>query len=123
MAHSLRLKVVAEGVETEEQARTLRSLRCDQMQGFLFSKPLPRERDDRAPGARRARRLGVELGIVPPGHLAAEHGGVACEQGLFVRGVIREQRDADARADADLAPDRPPASACGRESAPPRLWR
>jgi diguanylate cyclase len=41
MAHSLRLKVVAEGVETEEQARMLRRLRCDQMQGYLFSKPLP----------------------------------------------------------------------------------
>mgnify|MGYP006145514781 CR=1 FL=1 len=33
--------VVAEGVETEEQARVLRLLRCDEMQGYLFSKPLP----------------------------------------------------------------------------------
>jgi diguanylate cyclase (GGDEF)-like protein/PAS domain S-box-containing protein len=41
MAHSLRIKVVAEGVETEEQAAVLRRLRCDQMQGYLFSKPLP----------------------------------------------------------------------------------
>jgi len=41
LAHSLRLKVVAEGVETEEQANILRLLRCDQMQGYLFSKPLP----------------------------------------------------------------------------------
>jgi diguanylate cyclase (GGDEF)-like protein/PAS domain S-box-containing protein len=41
MAHSMRLKVVAEGVETEEQARMLRLLRCDQMQGYLFSKPVP----------------------------------------------------------------------------------
>jgi EAL domain-containing protein (putative c-di-GMP-specific phosphodiesterase class I) len=40
LAHSLRLKVVAEGVETEEQANMLRLLRCDQMQGYLFSRPL-----------------------------------------------------------------------------------
>jgi EAL domain-containing protein (putative c-di-GMP-specific phosphodiesterase class I) len=41
LAHSLRLKVVAEGVETEDQATLLRLLRCDEMQGYLFSKPLP----------------------------------------------------------------------------------
>jgi len=41
LAHSFKLKVVAEGVETEEQAKILRLLRCDQMQGYLFSKPLP----------------------------------------------------------------------------------
>ena len=43
LAHSLRLVVVAEGVELEEQAKILRLLRCDQMQGFLVSKPLPFE--------------------------------------------------------------------------------
>ena len=43
LAHSLRLKVVAEGVETEEQSRLLRLLKCDEMQGFLFSKPVPCE--------------------------------------------------------------------------------
>ena len=43
LAHSLKLKVVAEGVETEEQSRLLRLLSCDEMQGFLFSKPLPSE--------------------------------------------------------------------------------
>ena len=41
LAHSLKLKVVAEGVETEEQLRQLRLLNCDEMQGFLFSKPVP----------------------------------------------------------------------------------
>ncbi len=43
LAHSLELKVVAEGVETEEQSRLLRLLRCDEMQGFLFSKAVPSE--------------------------------------------------------------------------------
>jgi EAL domain-containing protein (putative c-di-GMP-specific phosphodiesterase class I) len=43
MAHSLKLKVVAEGVETEEQLEMLRFLGCDMLQGFLFSKPLPAE--------------------------------------------------------------------------------
>jgi diguanylate cyclase len=40
MAHSLRLKVVAEGVETPEQLHSLRSMGCDQYQGFHFSPPL-----------------------------------------------------------------------------------
>jgi len=40
LAHSLRLKVVAEGVEEEEQAKYLRLLRCDEMQGYLFSRPI-----------------------------------------------------------------------------------
>jgi diguanylate cyclase (GGDEF)-like protein len=43
LAHALKLKVVAEGVETEEQSRLLRLLSCDEMQGYLFSKPVPVE--------------------------------------------------------------------------------
>jgi diguanylate cyclase (GGDEF)-like protein/PAS domain S-box-containing protein len=41
MAHSMGLKVVAEGVETKEQLEVMRELQCDEMQGFLFSKALP----------------------------------------------------------------------------------
>jgi len=41
LAHSLRLNVVAEGVETEDQAKILRLLRCDAMQGYLISRPVP----------------------------------------------------------------------------------
>src|ERR1700704_2930975 len=41
MAHSLELKVVAEGVETQDQSEFLRELGCDQIQGYVFSKPIP----------------------------------------------------------------------------------
>lgn len=43
LAHSLNLKVVAEGVETQEQANLLRLLKCEQAQGYLYSKPVPVE--------------------------------------------------------------------------------
>jgi diguanylate cyclase (GGDEF)-like protein/PAS domain S-box-containing protein len=46
LAHSLKLKVVAEGVDAEDQVKALERLDCDQMQGYLFSKPVPRETID-----------------------------------------------------------------------------
>jgi diguanylate cyclase (GGDEF)-like protein/PAS domain S-box-containing protein len=41
MAQCLNLNVIAEGVETEEQRNLLESLNCSEMQGYLFSRPLP----------------------------------------------------------------------------------
>ena len=41
MAHDLKLSVVAEGVETEEQRHFLEDKNCDVMQGYLFSAPVP----------------------------------------------------------------------------------
>jgi EAL domain-containing protein (putative c-di-GMP-specific phosphodiesterase class I) len=41
MAHTLRMKVVAEGVETEAQYDVVRAIGCDQAQGFLFVHPVP----------------------------------------------------------------------------------
>ena len=43
MAHSLRLKVIAEGVEFSDQAKFLKRYACDQMQGFLIKPPVPAE--------------------------------------------------------------------------------
>lgn len=43
MAHGLGLKVVAEGVETEEQGKSLKTMHCDYVQGFYFSKPITPE--------------------------------------------------------------------------------
>jgi diguanylate cyclase (GGDEF)-like protein len=70
MAHSLHLSALAEGVETEGQLALLRARGCDQLQGNLFSKPLPPEalaqflRDRHSlpaspPAARNSRRTGA----------------------------------------------------------------
>jgi EAL domain-containing protein (putative c-di-GMP-specific phosphodiesterase class I) len=44
MAHELKLNVIAEGVETIEQVAFLRRRRCTEMQGYLFSRPMPADR-------------------------------------------------------------------------------
>ncbi len=48
MARALNLRVIAEGVETEEQLAFLRREQCGEMQGFLYSEPLPAEEFERA---------------------------------------------------------------------------
>jgi diguanylate cyclase (GGDEF)-like protein len=58
MAHSLDLKVVAEGVETEEQLAFLHQQRCDRIQGFLFSAPMSAEELEPYLMSRRALSVG-----------------------------------------------------------------
>jgi EAL domain-containing protein (putative c-di-GMP-specific phosphodiesterase class I) len=41
LAHALELRVVAEGMETEQQLQMLRDCRCDEIQGYLYRRPLP----------------------------------------------------------------------------------
>lgn len=43
LAHDLELTVVAEGVETEEQLSLIRGMGCDELQGYIFSPPLPEQ--------------------------------------------------------------------------------
>lgn len=47
LAHTMDMEVVAKGVETNDQLSFLHSIRCDELQGFLFSEPLPCERFER----------------------------------------------------------------------------
>jgi predicted signal transduction protein with EAL and GGDEF domain len=54
MAKALDMRVIAEGVETEEQLRILRSLSCDEIQGYFASRPLP---PSAIPGLMRERFL------------------------------------------------------------------
>lgn len=41
MAHTLGLKTIAEGIETERQLEILRSIKCDMVQGYYLSRPMP----------------------------------------------------------------------------------
>jgi EAL domain-containing protein (putative c-di-GMP-specific phosphodiesterase class I) len=43
LAHAFEMTVVAEGVDSEEQANLLRLMKCDTLQGYLFGKPVPAE--------------------------------------------------------------------------------
>jgi len=75
LAHSLKLKVVAEGVETEAQLAFLRAHGCDEMQGYYFSPPLPVTECTRLLAAPRNLRV-AELNEGPqeqPAVLLVEH--------------------------------------------------
>jgi EAL domain-containing protein (putative c-di-GMP-specific phosphodiesterase class I) len=82
LARSLNMTVVAEGVETDDQAAFLLAHRCDQMQGLLFSPPLSHGAVDELLVAERGEGHGAELGAAalslvpgrgfPPPHFVAE---------------------------------------------------
>jgi diguanylate cyclase (GGDEF)-like protein len=61
LAHGLHLKVVAEGVETEEQAEMLKHLDCELAQGYLYSRPVPSETIDQMLSTNRAANLSSGL--------------------------------------------------------------
>ena len=61
LGHRLHLRVIAEGVETEEQRDFLRANDCDEMQGYLFSPPVPAERiTEMLQAQAQQRRLGSQ---------------------------------------------------------------
>jgi hypothetical protein len=62
MAHNLKLSIIAEGVETDAQARFLLEERCEEAQGFLYAKPLSAADFE----ARRERRLGLHVAYSQP---------------------------------------------------------
>ena len=70
LAHTLKLEVVAEGVETRDQLEFLVASGCDRMQGYLFSPPVPAERCEELLAApSRAGELAAPR-RTPTGHVA-----------------------------------------------------
>jgi diguanylate cyclase (GGDEF)-like protein len=65
MAHSLNLKVTAEGIETEAQQRALEALGCDTGQGYKLGRPMPAQ--DLASAVSRARSTSGDLVVTLPG--------------------------------------------------------
>ncbi len=75
LAHGLDLKVIAEGVETVEQRKLLQLLRCDQMQGFLYSGPATVQQIEELLLAESAFGTGTMRILSPPGLQAEESAG------------------------------------------------
>jgi EAL domain-containing protein (putative c-di-GMP-specific phosphodiesterase class I) len=68
MAHDLKMSVIAEGVENEDQFNFLRSLGCNEVQGYIISKPVPAEEVARFfEHPRRPPNLDNRRQIHPPG--------------------------------------------------------
>lgn len=65
LGHSLGLQVIAEGVETAEQARSLRALSCDILQGYLVSRPMPAADATHFLGSYQARPFDAPPSAVP----------------------------------------------------------
>ncbi len=87
MSHSLGLRVVAEGVETEDQLRFLQDLHCDEMQGYLASKPLPRDEiNELLAQSSSIRRMVQDYGFNLPGLMGRQ--GIGSGAGMF--GVLND---------------------------------
>ena len=72
LAQSLGMTTVAEGVETEEDLKMLLAAGCAEGQGYLFSRPVPREKAMEAIERRRVARCATPVGWPPPS-LSAAH--------------------------------------------------
>jgi diguanylate cyclase (GGDEF)-like protein/PAS domain S-box-containing protein len=64
MAHDMQLKVIAEGVETEDQKNILQQRHCDEMQGYFFSRPVPAAEFEKL--LRGGRTLPVDDSVMAP---------------------------------------------------------
>jgi EAL domain-containing protein (putative c-di-GMP-specific phosphodiesterase class I) len=67
LAHNLRLKVIAEGVETTAQLDLLKTLGCDQYQGYQFSPPVPVADFERLMRSVYAKTTDLTLDVIPHG--------------------------------------------------------